>query len=79
LRYNSPYNTYLNYGLPPGPINNPGRKSILAVLYPEKHSYFYFVADGTGGHIFSRTYAEHQKAVKAYRRIRREAAKASGT
>jgi UPF0755 protein len=78
LRYNSPYNTYLNYGLPPGPINSPGRKSILAVLYPEKHSYFYFVADGTGGHLFSRTYAEHQKAVKAYRRMRREAAKTSG-
>ncbi len=78
LRYDSPYNTYLNYGLPPGPINNPGRKSILAVLYPEKHSYFYFVADGTGGHVFSRSYAEHQKAVKAYRRMRREAAKASG-
>ena len=79
LRYDSPYNTYLHYGLPPGPINSPGRKSILAVLYPEKHSYLYFVADGTGGHVFSRDYAEHQKAVKAYRRIRREAARASGT
>jgi len=79
LRYNSPYNTYLNYGLPPGPINNPGRKSILAVLYPEKHPYLYFVADGTGGHVFSRSYAEHQKAVKAYRRMRRAAAKTSGS
>lgn len=79
LSYNSPYNTYLNYGLPPGPINSPGRKSILAVLYPEKHSFLYFVADGSGGHVFSRTYAEHQKAVNAYRRMRREAAKASGS
>jgi UPF0755 protein len=75
LRYDSPYNTYLYYGLPPGPINSPGRKSILAVLYPEKHPYLYFVADGTGGHVFSKNYVEHQKAVKAYRTMRREAAK----
>jgi UPF0755 protein len=73
LKYDSPYNTYLYYGLPPSPINSPGRKSILAVLYPDKHQYLYFVADGTGGHVFSRTYAEHQKAVKSYRRARREA------
>jgi UPF0755 protein len=79
LRINSPYNTYLRYGLPPGPISSPGRKSILAALYPEKHSYLYFVADGAGGHVFSRTYAEHRKAVQSYRRIRREAAKASGS
>ena len=73
LRYDSPYNTYLYYGLPPGPINSPGRKSILAVLYPEKHAFLYFVADGTGGHVFSRNYMEHQKAVQAYRKMRREA------
>ena len=73
LRYDSPYNTYLYYGLPPGPINNPGRKSILAVLYPERNAFLYFVADGNGGHVFSRNYAEHQKAVNSYRRIRREA------
>jgi UPF0755 protein len=75
LRYDSPYNTYLYYGLPPGPINSPGRKSILAVLYPEKHSFLYFVADGTGGHVFTKNYLEHQKAVKAYRQYRREAMK----
>ena len=75
LRIDSPYNTYLYYGLPPGPINNPGRKSILAALYPERHSYLYFVADGTGGHIFSRNFSEHQKAVRSYRKLRREAAK----
>ncbi|MCX6133589.1 MAG: endolytic transglycosylase MltG [Ignavibacteriales bacterium] len=79
LRIDSPYNTYLYYGLPPGPINNPGRKSILAALYPEKHSFLYFVADGTGGHVFSRNYAEHQKAVNSYRRMKREAAKAAGS
>ena len=79
LRFDSPYNTYVNYGLPPGPINSPGRKSILAVLYPENHSFLYFVADGTGGHVFSRTYSDHQKAVQSYRKMRREAAKASGT
>jgi UPF0755 protein len=75
LRFDSPYNTYRNYGLPPAPINSPGRKSILAVLYPQKNSFLYFVADGTGGHSFSKTYAEHQKAVKSYRKVRREAAK----
>lgn len=78
LRFDSPYNTYVNYGLPPGPINSPGRKSIVAALYPESHAFLYFVADGTGGHMFSRTYAEHQKAVQSYRKMRREAAKASG-
>ena len=61
------------YGLPPGPINSPGRKSILSVLYPEKHSFLYFVADGTGRHVFTKNYIEHQKAVKAYRQMRRDA------
>jgi len=79
LRFVSPYNTYLNYGLPPGPINSPGRKSILAALYPENHSYLYFVADGTGGHIFSKSYSEHRKAVQSYRKMRREAAKTSSS
>ncbi|MEK6755084.1 MAG: endolytic transglycosylase MltG [Bacteroidota bacterium] len=79
LRFDSPYNTYRNYGLPPGPINSPGRKSILAVLYPEKHSYLYFVANGAGGHTFSRNYSEHRKAVQTYRRIRRAAQQNSGT
>lgn len=77
LRFNSPYNTYVHYGLPPGPINSPGRKSILAALYPDSHSFLYFVANGSGGHIFSKTYSEHQRAVQAYRKMRREAARAS--
>lgn len=72
LRIESPYNTYLNYGLPPGPVNNPGRQSILSVLYPEKNQYLYFVATGVGGHHFSRTYAEHEKAIRTYKKVRRE-------
>ncbi|HTX19463.1 MAG TPA: endolytic transglycosylase MltG [Bacteroidota bacterium] len=70
LRIDSPYNTYENYGLPPGPINNPGRKSILAALYPDRNNFLYFVADGLGGHRFARTYEEHLRNVRAYRRAR---------
>lgn len=69
LKIESPYNTYLNPGLPPGPVNNPGRNSILAVLYPEKNKFLYFVSDGNGRHIFSRTYDEHLRAVRKYRKI----------
>ncbi|MBI3004988.1 MAG: endolytic transglycosylase MltG [Ignavibacteriales bacterium] len=76
LKYDSPYNTYLNYGLPPGPINNPGKKSILATLYPESHQYLYFVATGVGGHRFSKNFIDHQKAIRIYRRNRREAERA---
>ena len=59
-----PYNTYIHEGLPPGPICSPGEDSINAVLYPEKHSYLYFVAkdDGTNEHYFSKTYKEHLNA-----------------
>lgn len=69
LKIQSPYNTYLNPGLPPGPVNNPSRSSILAVLYPEKNKFLYFVSDGSGRHIFSKTYEEHLKAVRRYRKI----------
>lgn len=69
LKIESPYNTYLNPGLPPGPVNNPSRNSILAVLYPEKNKFLYFVSDGSGRHVFSRTYEEHLKAVRRYRRV----------
>lgn len=77
LKINSPYNTYLHYGLPPGPINNPGRAAIFATLYPASHQYLFFVADGKGGHLFSRSYSDHQRAVRAYRRIRREIQRAA--
>lgn len=66
LQRESPYNTYRHYGLPPGPINNPGRDAILAVLYPRAHRYYYFVATGQGGHTFSSTYSEHQRAARKY-------------
>jgi UPF0755 protein len=69
LRVPSPYNTYLHRGLPPGPVNNPGKAAVLAALFPESHPFLYFVADGTGGHRFSRTLAEHNAAVAAYRKL----------
>jgi UPF0755 protein len=72
LEIDSPYNTYKNAGLPPGPIANPGADSIAAVLDPEKNDYFYFVADGKGGHIFSKTLAEHNANVAKWRKIRKE-------
>jgi UPF0755 protein len=58
--------------LPKGPITNPGRDSIAAVLDPEDHEYLFMVADGTGGHAFARTYAEHQANVKKWYALRRE-------
>lgn len=63
---NSPYNTYLNPGLPPGPIANPGIDSIIAVLEPAQTNYLFFVAYGDGAHIFAETYEEHEKNVTAY-------------
>ncbi len=74
LKVHSSYNTYLNYGLPPGPINNPGRRSILAALYPAHHNFIYFVADNAGHHRFAKNYEEHQRNVRLYL-IARENAK----
>jgi UPF0755 protein len=67
LKVDHPYNTYRYAGLPPGPINNPGKDAILAAFYPEEHKYLFFVADGTGGHKFSETYTKHLALVKEYR------------
>lgn len=68
LKINSPYNTYKYSGLPPGPINNPGKNAIMAALYPDKNNYLYFVANGNGGHRFAKTYSDHLKNVAQYRK-----------
>ena len=65
------YNTYRMAGLPEGPIANPGKESIAAVLNPEKTEALYFVADGTGGHVFANTLAEHNANVVKWRALRR--------
>lgn len=66
----NPYNTYRRPGLPPGPIGSPGESAIDAALRPDSVSFFYFVARADGSHVFTRTYAEHQRAVAASRRER---------
>ncbi|MEO1494334.1 MAG: endolytic transglycosylase MltG [Pseudomonadota bacterium] len=68
----TPYNTYVIEGLPPTPIANPGRESIRAVADPDETPYFYFVADGTGGHAFAETLDEHNRNVANWRKIERE-------
>jgi len=73
-----PYNTYLYYGLPPGPITNPSPASVDAVLFADDHDYFYFVADGSGGHTFSRTIGEHNRAAANYRRLMRKRRREQG-
>lgn len=68
LKYDTPYNTYLYPGLPPGPICNPGRNSIEAALYPAAEGYLYFVSKNDGSHHFSRTLKEHLRAVRKYQK-----------
>ncbi len=70
LQRPSPYNTYRNYGLPPGPISSPGRASLLAALSPQKHRYFFFVATGDGGHHFSQTFDQHRRAIRRLHDVR---------
>ncbi len=69
LRFDSPYNTYVNRGLPPGPIGNPGEASLRAALQPADANYLYFVANTQGGHFFSATLAEHNRNVTKYHRL----------
>ncbi len=72
LEIDTPYNTYKYYGLPPGPINNPGRKSIMAAIYPRQTDYLYFVARGDGRHTFTRSAVEHAQEKAKFDKIRRE-------
>jgi UPF0755 protein len=70
VRRDNPYNTYMRRGLPPGPINNPGKAAILATLNPAKHNFLYFVArrDGTGGHYFSKSIQDQTRMIGVARR-----------
>lgn len=68
LAMESPYNTYRNRGLPPGPIANPGAEALTAALRPADSRYLYYVSRNDGTHVFSETYQEHQKAVDKYQR-----------
>ena len=72
LRIKSPYNTYMYQGLPPGPINSPGRQSLIAALNPQNNDYLYFVAKGDGYHTFSRNEKEHERAKRAFQRVRKK-------
>ena len=67
LRIKSDYNTYQNYGLPPGPINNPGIESIIAALYPEDTNFLFFVAQGDGSHAFTTNEKDHEEAKRIYK------------
>jgi UPF0755 protein len=79
LRSNTPYNTYVIDGLPPGPIANPGRASIEAAVNPDRTEFLFFVADGTGGHAFAESLAEHNDNVARWRQIEAERGEAEAT
>ena len=79
LAAQTPYNTYRIDGLPPTPIANPGRAAIHAALNPDETDYIFFVADGTGGHAFSRTLEEHNAAVARWREIEAQRGQATDT
>jgi UPF0755 protein len=70
LQVDSPYNTYRHAGLPPGPIASPGLPCLLAALHPEQHDYLFYVVGPEGSHVFSRTEAEHRRAVMRMKALR---------
>jgi UPF0755 protein len=72
LRAETPWNTYVIPALPPTPIANPGRASLMAAAQPDSTPYIFFVADGTGGHAFAETLAEHNENVARWRQIEAE-------
>tara|TARA_B000000557_G_scaffold135578_1_gene110019 strand:- start:96 stop:1139 length:1044 start_codon:yes stop_codon:yes gene_type:complete len=72
LRIDSPYNTYKYPGLPPGPINSPGKESLMAALYPEQNDYLFFVANGDGYHTFSKNERDHNIAKRKFQKIRNQ-------
>jgi UPF0755 protein len=74
----TPYNTYKSAGLPPTPIANPGKAALAAVLNPPQTNELFFVANGSGGHAFASTFAEHDANVKRWLQTRRERAAATG-
>ena len=76
LKKDTPWNTYMHTGLPPGPINNPGMSAVAAARHPERHGYLFFVArgDGSGRHRFATSGWEHQRNVRSYRSARRQGA-----
>jgi UPF0755 protein len=78
LALDDPYNTYVIAGLPPGPIASPGKAALAAVLQPAQTKELYFVADGSGGHAFAETLAEHNRNVAAWRKLQKTNAAADG-